>query len=68
MTAGKYVNQIVKRIKCSKNKRMEIRQQLLSELSAEVENGADLEQVLQRMGTVNEIAREFTGFCRKVQR
>lgn len=59
MTAEKYVNEIIKKIKCSKKQRQEIRQQLLSDISAELENGESLENVMERMGTPREAAGEF---------
>lgn len=59
MTAEKYVNNITKKIKCSKKKRIEIKQQLLSDISAELENGEVLENVLKRIGSVEEVAKEF---------
>ena len=47
MTAEKYVNGIVRKIKCSKKKRIEIKQQLLSEFGEE--NNA--ENYIWRSGT-----------------
>ena len=43
MTAQVYVNQIVKKVKCSRKKREEIRRQLLADMEAEIEQGVPLD-------------------------
>ena len=55
-----YLNRIVRKLRCSGKKRREIRQQLLSEMEAELENGIDEKELIRRMGTPPEIAEEFT--------
>ena len=59
MTAEVYVKRIVKKIKCSGKQRREIQQQLLSDLSAELENGKQMEDIIRRMGEPEEAAAEF---------
>lgn len=59
MTAEKYVNTIIKHIKCSNTKRKEIRQQLLSDISAALEQGESLDAIINRMGSAKNMAREF---------
>lgn len=59
MTAETYVNQIVKKIKCSRKKRAEIRRQLLSDVSMAVEQGTPFEKVMLQMGEPIAIAEEF---------
>lgn len=59
MTAAKYVNRIVRKIKCSGKERKEIKSQLLSDISAATEQGESLEDVQKRMGTAAEVAEEF---------
>lgn len=59
MTAEKYVGEITRKIKCSKNKREEIRQQLLSDIAAAQENGEPINDIIDRMGSANDVAREF---------
>lgn len=59
MSAEKYVNSIMKKVRCGKQKRKEIRQQLLSDISAELEEGETLEHVMERMGPAWEVAEEF---------
>lgn len=54
-----YLNRIVRKLRCSGKKRREIRQQLLSEMEAELENGIDEKELIRRMGTPREIAEEF---------
>ena len=57
MTAEKYVNAIVKKIKCGKKRREEIRQQLLSDISAQMSQGRKLDDIMRQMGATSEIAR-----------
>lgn len=59
MTAEKYVNEIIRKLRCSKEKRIEIKQQLLSDISVALENGEVLEEIVKRMGSVEEVVREF---------
>lgn len=55
----KYVRLVVKKLKCSKGKREEIRKQLEADVRAEAENGEQLEDIVERMGSPEEIAEEF---------
>lgn len=55
----KYIRQIVKRLKCSKEKREDIKKQLSSDIMAAMENGETVEDIIRRMGTPAEIAEEF---------
>ena len=48
MTAEKYVNAVVKKVKCSKSQREEFRQQLLSDISVAKEQGEQIEKILGR--------------------
>lgn len=59
MTAEQYVDTIVRNVKCPKKKRMEIKQQLLSDISAAMENGESLDEIKRRMGSAKEAAEEF---------
>lgn len=59
MNAEKYANSIVKKIKCSRKKRAEIRKQILSDISIHTQNGEPLETIMDSMGTPEEIAGEF---------
>lgn len=68
MNAEKYVNQIVKKVKCSHKKRIEIKQQLLSDILAREKSGEALEQIIDDMGTPKEIAEEFNQNLSKEER
>lgn len=59
MSAEKYVDSVVKKVRCGRDKRKEIRQQLLSDISAELEDGGTLESAIARMGSAAELAEEF---------
>lgn len=68
MNAEKYVNQIAKKVKCGHKKRIEIKQQLLSDVSAREKNGETLEQIIEDMGTPKAIADEFNQNLPKEER
>lgn len=59
MEAEKYVSEIVKKIKCTRAKRLEIQKQLLSDIAMRREAGESLEQIMDSMGTAGEIAEAF---------
>ena len=59
MTAKKYINRIVRKIKCSKKERREIRNQLHSDIVIAMEHGETLTEVMCRMGSASEVAAEF---------
>lgn len=60
MNAEKYVKDIVSKIKCNGTKRKEIETQLLSDISMRMEQGETLEQIMESMGTAQEIADAFS--------
>lgn len=72
MSAEKYVRDIVSKIKCSGAKRKEIEAQLLSDISMRMGQGETLEQIMESMGTAQEIADAFSQDMpeteRKIQR
>ena len=59
MDAKKYVNAIVKRIKCNGKKKKEIKKQLLMDIDMRMRQGERLEEIISQMGTVKEIADGF---------
>lgn len=59
MNAEKYVDGIIKNVKCSKIKKSEIREQLLSDIHMRMDNGEALESIIEDMGTAEEISEEF---------
>ena len=67
MTAEKYATSIVKRVKCSKEKRNEIKQQLLSDITAATEQGNTIEEVIKQMGDPHELAKEFNDSLPKTE-
>ena len=59
MEAEKYVNSIVKKIKCTNMKKKEIKTQLLSDIAMRQKSGESMEQIMESMGTAEEIAEAF---------
>lgn len=59
MTAEKYVKTIVKKVKTSSKRKKEIKQQLLSDINSAVNSGATLEEVIQDLGTIEDMAQGF---------
>lgn len=59
MTAEKYVNEIIKKLRCSGKKRREIRQQLMEDILSETAESGNVDTVIMRMGTPEEVAGEF---------
>ena len=59
MNAEKYVNDIIKKVKCSKSKKSEISEQLLSDIHMRMDNGESLDMIMKDMGTPGEISEEF---------
>lgn len=72
MSAEKYVKDIVSKIKCTGAKKKEIEKQLFSDISVRMEQGESLEQIMESMGTAQEIADAFSQNLpeaeRKIQR
>lgn len=67
MTAEKYAASIVKRVKCGREKRKEIKQQLLSDITAATEQGNTIEEVIKQMGDTRELAKEFNDSLPKTE-
>ena len=59
MDAKKYVNAIVRKIKCNGKKKKEIKKQLLLDIDMRMKQGEQLEEIISQMGTVKEIADSF---------
>ena len=59
MDAKKYVNAIVRKIKCNGKKKKEIKKQLLMDIDMRMKQGERLEEIISQMGTVKEIADGF---------
>ena len=56
MNAKQYINGIVQKIKCSGEKKKEIRKQLFTDINFRLEQGESLEDIISRMGSIKEIA------------
>lgn len=54
-----YINQIIKKLQCSKSQKKEIEKQLEADILAAEQQGEDLEDIKKRMGVPAEIAEEF---------
>lgn len=67
MTAKRYVNCIVRKIKCSKKERLEIKNQLHSDIAIAMEQGEAFEDIMNRMGSVSEVAAEFNSNLSKAE-
>ena len=59
MTAEAYVNDITGRIKCSAKRRRQIKQELLSDIQARLEDGLSLEEITEQIGRPSEVADNF---------
>ena len=59
MDAKKYVNAIVRKIRCSGKKKKEIKKQLLMDIDMRMKQGEPLEEIISQMGTAKEIADGF---------
>lgn len=67
MTAEKYVNSIVRKIRCGGKRKREIRKQLLADIHMQIEQGELLEDVIRQMGPVKEIAESFNESISKAE-
>lgn len=59
MTKEKYVKEVVKKLKCSKEKKKEIAKQLESDMQIAMENCEPIESIIETMGAPESIAEEF---------
>lgn len=59
MKASRYVNKIVRKIKCGADKKKEIKKELLTEIELRQEQGEALESIISQMGNIKEIAASF---------
>ena len=59
MTAKQYVNAITRKIKCSSQKKKDIKKQLLLDINLRLEQGEPLTDIITQMGSVYEIADQY---------
>ena len=60
MDAEKYIKKIVRNLKCTGAKKKEIGDSLLSDIAARREQGEPMEQIMESMGSPEEIAEAFS--------
>lgn len=59
MNEQQYVDAIARKIKCTGNRKKEIKKQLLMDIQMRVKQGEELEEIISQMGTAAEIADGF---------
>lgn len=59
MNVNQYINGIVRKIKCGRDKKKEIKKQLLTDINFRLEQGESLSDIMSQMGSVKEIADDF---------
>ncbi len=59
MNEQQYVDAIARKIKCTGNRKKEIKKQLLMDIQMRVKQGEQLEEIISQMGTAEEIADGF---------
>lgn len=59
MTKYKYILEVGKRLKCSPATKKDIKQQLESDIDMALENGENINDIIARMGSIKELAKEF---------
>ncbi len=59
MDTKRYVNTIVRKIRCSGKRKKEIEKQLLMDIHTRIEQGESPEEIFSQMGTAKEIADSF---------
>lgn len=59
MNAEQYVNAVAKKVKCGKNRKREIKKQLMADIETRMEQGERPEEIISRMGTAEEMADGF---------
>lgn len=59
MNAEQYVNAVAKKVKCGKDRKNEIKKQLMADIETRMDQGEQPEEIISRMGTVQEMADGF---------
>lgn len=59
MNANQYVNAVARKIKCGGAKKKEIKRQLLADIGVRLEQGEPIEEIIEQMGSMQEIASGF---------
>lgn len=56
---NKYIRKVLKRLKCSKEKKQEVRAELEEAFASRMEAGMDLREIIEEFGSPQETAQEF---------
>ena len=59
MNQKTYIQKVYRQLRCTKAKKREIAKQLESDISSAIENGENMEQICERMGSPQEVAADF---------
>lgn len=59
MSKEQYIKAVLKRLKCTKGKKADIRKDLESDIAVALENGESMERIMERMGNPDTVAAEF---------
>lgn len=59
MNAEQYVNAVARKVKCGKDRKNEIKKQLMADIETRMDQGEQPEEIISRMGTVQEMADGF---------
>ena len=59
MDEKRYVNAVARKLKCGGTRKREIKRQLLADMQARENQGERLDDIISRMGKVEEIAEGF---------
>lgn len=59
MNQEKYIHSVLKKLKCSRPKKDEIKRELQSDIAGAMEAGEDFEDIIMRMGSPEALAEEF---------
>ena len=59
MNEKRYIQQIVRRLQCTKQQKKEIQKQLKSDIQAALLAGDSMKEIQERMGNPVNVAREF---------
>ena len=59
MNAEQYVNAVARKVKCGKDRKNEIKKQLMADIETRMDQGEQPEEIISRMGTVQAMADGF---------
>ena len=59
MNAEQYVNAVARKVKCGKDRKNEIKKQLMADIETRMDQGEQPEEIISRLGTAQEMADGF---------